>query len=68
MIDPAAIAELEADLKDASVRLQGAFKHVRYLAMNGKPGLRSARHAVISARSASMRAELALMRAKRGMG
>jgi hypothetical protein len=68
MIDPAAIAELEADLKAASERLEGAFKHVRYLAMNGKAGLRGARNSVISARSAAMRAELALARAKRGMG
>lgn len=68
MIEPATLAELEGDLNAALATLQGAFKHVSYLAMNGKPGLRSARNAVISARSASMRAELALMRAKRGMG
>jgi hypothetical protein len=68
MIDPVAIAELEGDLKVASERLRAAFKHVQYLAMNGKSGLRGARNAVISARSASMRAELALSRAKMGMG
>ena len=68
MIEPATIAELENDLKDALGVLEGAFKHVSYLAMNGKSGLRNARHKVISARHAAMRAELALSRAKRGMG
>jgi hypothetical protein len=68
MIEPATITELEGDLRVAAATLQAAFKHVSYLAMNGKPGLRNARHTVMSARTAAMRAELALNRAKRGMG
>ena len=68
MIDPSLIAELEGDLKAALTAYQGAIKHVQYLGLSGKTGIRCARHAVARCNRAVLLAERVLSRAKMGMG
>jgi hypothetical protein len=68
MIDPSLIAELEGDLKVALTAYQGAVKHVQYLGLSGKTGIRHARNGVARTNAAALRAEMALARAKMGMG
>lgn len=68
MTDPAVLRELEAELNAARGAHEAALRHVQWLGLSGRPGIRDARNRVARTNLAALRAQDALDRARLGMG